>query len=72
MRQLIGKITIKSRSVIEEVYFSELVYCQECQKTVPIGIEVVAVKKDGDAKKVVKHAYYCRAHGAEYQVRAHG
>jgi hypothetical protein len=72
MRQLIGKIPIKSQGLVQEVYFSELVYCQDCQRTVPIGIEVVAVKRDGDTKKVVKHRYYCRAHGGEYQARING
>jgi hypothetical protein len=72
MRQLIGKIPIKSRDVIEEVYLSELVRCEECQRTVPIGIEVITVKKGSSPKKVVKHTCYCRAHGGEYQARAHG
>lgn len=70
MRQLIGKIPIKSRDVVEEVYLSELVRCEECQRTVPIGIEVITVKRNSSPKKVVKHARYCRAHGGEYQARA--
>ena len=72
MRQLIGKIPLKSRGLVQEVYFSELIYCQECQKTVPVGIEVVAIKREGDAKKVVKRACYCRAHGSEYQATING
>ena len=45
MRQLIGKIPTKEPNVIEEVYFAELIRCRECQKSVPMGIEVVRVKK---------------------------
>ena len=50
MRQLIGKIGVK-RGIVEEVYLSETVRCRECQKTVPIGVEVVTVQKGGPAKK---------------------
>jgi hypothetical protein len=39
MRQLLGKIP--HRGVTEEVYLAETVRCQDCQVTVPIGIEVV-------------------------------
>jgi len=70
MRQLIGKIPIKYRNVIEEVYFSEDVRCQHCQNTVPMGIEVVTVRKEGETRRVVKHGWYCRAHGADFVVRA--
>jgi hypothetical protein len=52
MRQLIGKIPIKYLNVTEEIYFSELVRCQHCQTTVPMGIEVVTVRKEGKSKKV--------------------
>jgi hypothetical protein len=45
MRQLIGKIAIEYRGVIEEVYLSEDVRCQNCQGTVALGIEVVTVRK---------------------------
>ena len=72
MRQLLGKIPIKHRGVVEEVYLSELVYCNECQRTFPVGIEVLTVQKEGNVKTVIKHACYCRAHGVEYQVRAQG
>ncbi len=59
MRQLIGKIAIKHRNVTEEVYFSEHVRCQNCQTTVPVGIEVITVTKEGTSKKVIKHGWYC-------------
>ena len=72
MRQLIGKIPIKYRNVIEEIYLSECVRCQSCQITVPMGIEVVTVRKEEKSKKVIKHAWYCRAHGADYAARALG
>jgi hypothetical protein len=51
MRQLIGKIWTKEPNVIEEAYFTELIRCRECQKSVPMGIEVVRVKRDGKSKK---------------------
>ena len=70
MRQLIGKIPIKHRGVIEEVYLAEHVQRGECQRTVPVGIEVITVQPEGKSKKVLKHACYCRAHGMEYQARA--
>ena len=72
MRQLLGKIPIKYRNVIEEVYLSECVRCQNCQATVPMGIEVVTVRKEEKSKKVIKHCWYCRAHGADYATRALG
>ena len=62
MRELIGKILTKDTDVTEEVYLSELIRCRECQRTVPIGIEVVTVKRDGVSKKVLTHRCYCRAH----------
>jgi hypothetical protein len=71
MRELIGKIGIK-RGIAEEVYLSETVRCQECQKTVPIGVEVVRVQKDGEKKKVLKRTYYCRSHAGDYESRARG
>jgi len=70
MRQLIGKIPIKRRGVIEEIYLAEHVQCRECQRTVPVGIEVITVQSAGKSKKVLKHACYCRAHGMEYQAKA--
>ena len=45
MRQLIGKIPVTGK-VIEEVYLTEQVRCRECQKTVPIGVEVVAMRAE--------------------------
>jgi len=68
MRELIGKILTKDANVTEEVYLSELIRCRECQRTVPIGIEVVTVKRDGASKKVLSHGYYCRAHGHDYEM----
>jgi hypothetical protein len=70
MRQLIGKIPIKYRDLTEEVYFCEDVRCQDCQHAVPLGIEVVTVRKEGETRKVVKHGWYCRAHGADFVLRA--
>ncbi len=70
MRQLLGKIPIKYLNVTEEVYLSECVRCQDCQITVPMGIEVVTVRKEGKSKSVVRHGRYCRAHGADYVTRA--
>jgi hypothetical protein len=66
MRDLIGKIPTKERHVTKKVYFSELVRCRDCQQTVPMGIEVITFKAVGDSKEVLKHEYYCRAHGVEY------
>ena len=71
MRQLIGKIPVTAK-VIEEVYLSEQVRCRECQKTVPIGVEVVAIEKGTRPKKVLKRAYYCRSHAGDYELRARG
>ena len=66
MRQLIEKRSFKSRGVTDEVYLSENIRCQECHRTVPVGIEVITVQKAGENRKVIKHRYYCRAHGSEY------
>jgi len=65
MRQLLGKISYFG--VTEEVYIAETVRCQDCQATVPMGIEVV--RKDRKSKKVIRHNWYCRAHGAGYAAR---
>jgi heterodisulfide reductase subunit C len=70
MRQLLGKIPIKYRNVTEEVYLCECVRCQSCQAMVPMGIEVVTVRKEGASKKLIKHGWYCRAHGVDYATRA--
>jgi hypothetical protein len=67
MRQLIGKIRDK-RNVIEEVFVSEQVRCRECQRAVPMGIEVV--QKGTGSRKVLRRACYCRAHGSEFISRA--
>jgi hypothetical protein len=72
MRQLIGKIPIKGKVVVEEVYLSEQIRCHECQKTAPIGVEVVRVKKDGESKKILKRTFYCRPHAGDYESRARG
>jgi hypothetical protein len=70
MRQLIGKLPIKNRNLVEEIYLTESVRCQDCQATAPVGIEVVTVRKEGEGKKIVKHGWYCRAHAMEYTTRA--
>ena len=72
MRQLIGRIRTKDRGVIDEVYVSEFVRCRDCQRTVPMGIEVATVRMEGKSKKLVRRAYYCRAHGANHDARAQG
>ena len=71
MRQLIGNIPVTGK-VIEEVYLTEQVRCRECQKTVPIGVEVVAIEKGSKPKRVIKRAYYCRSHAGDYESRARG
>jgi hypothetical protein len=45
MRELIGKIPTKDPNVTEVVYLAEMVRCLDCEQTVPVGIEVVTVKK---------------------------
>ena len=65
MRELLGKIS-KAPGVIQKVFRTELVYCSECQRTVPIGIEVITLKIDGEAKKMLKCNRYCRTHGIDY------
>jgi hypothetical protein len=55
MRQLLGKIP-KSRGITEEVYLAETVRCQDCQATVPMGIEVVRVRKEGKSKRRSRRA----------------
>ena len=72
MRQLVGRRPIKNRNVIEEIYFCENVRCQTCQTTVPMGIEVVTVRKEGKSKELIRHCWYCRAHGADFATRALG
>jgi hypothetical protein len=70
MRDLIGKISTKEHDVTKKVYFSDLIRCRCCQQTVPVGIEVVTLRSVGDSKEVLKHEYYCRAHGFDYEMRA--
>jgi hypothetical protein len=72
MRELMGKIPTKDPNVTEVVYLSELVRCRECQRTVPVGIEVITFRKDGESKKVLRHECYCRAHGVDYETRVQG
>ena len=74
MRELVGKIPTKDPDVIQEVYLSETVYCRECRTmaAVPVGIEVVTVKKGKASNKVLRHEYYCRAHGFDYEIRVQG
>lgn len=69
MRELMGKIPTKDPHVSEEVYLTEIVRCSECERTVPVGIEVVTIKKDGKSRKVLRHQYFCRAHGLDYETR---
>jgi hypothetical protein len=69
MRELMGKIPTKDPNITEEVYLSEIVRCRECQRTVPMGIEVVTVKKSGKSKEVLRHEYYCRAHGLDFEMK---
>jgi len=70
MRELIGKIPTKDPGVSEKVYLSEMVRCLECQQTVPMGIEVVTVRKSRGSKQVLRHACYCRGHGFDYETKA--
>ena len=71
MRQFIGKIPIKGQ-VVEEIYLSEQIRCNECQKPAPIGVEVVRVQKEGKSKRVLKRTFYCRSHAGDYESRARG
>ena len=70
MRELISTKMTSEPGVIKSVYRSELVYCTECKKTVPIGIEVVTIRKDADTQKVLKRQFLCRVHGVEYESMA--
>ena len=74
VRELLGKIPTKDPDVIQEIYLSETVYCRECttMAAVPVGIEVVTVKTGKTSKKVLRHEYYCRAHGFVYEIRVQG
>jgi hypothetical protein len=68
IRELIGKIPTKDPNIVEEVYLSELIRCRECQQTAPMGIEVITVKRDGGSRKVLRHGYFCRSHGHDYEM----
>ena len=68
MRELIGKIPTKDPNITYVVYLSELVRCLECEQQ--WHIEVVAVKKSGDSKKVLWHVCHCRIHGLDYETKA--
>ena len=70
MRELIGKIPTKDPNITEVVYLSEIVRCLECEQTVPVGIEVVTVKKTAGARQVIRHQCYCRGHGFDYETKA--
>lgn len=70
MRELIGKIPTRDPNITEVVYLAEIVRCLECQRTLPVGIEVVTVQKSGESKKVVRHVCYCRGHGLDYEKKA--
>jgi hypothetical protein len=70
MRELIGKIPTKDPNITEMVYRTEMVRCLECQRTEPMGIEVVTVKKNEKSKEVVRHVCYCRGHGFDYEMKA--
>jgi hypothetical protein len=72
MREIIGKIQTKDPNITEVVYLSEVVRCLECQKTVPMGIEVVTVRKSGESREVLRHVCYCRGHGFDYETKAQG
>ena len=69
-RELIGKIPTRDPNITEVVYLAEIVLCLECQQTVPMGIEVVTVKKSGKSKQVVRQVCYCRGHGFDYETKA--
>jgi hypothetical protein len=71
MRQLLGKIP-GNENIVEKVYLSEQVYCLMCQRTVPVGIEVVRTQKQEVSQKALGRRCYCRVHGAEYVVAAGG
>jgi hypothetical protein len=69
VRELMGKILTKDPDVTEVIYLSEIIRFLECQRTVPMGIEMVTVRKIGDSKKVLRHQCFCRAHGYDYEMR---
>ena len=70
MRELVGKIPTKDPHITDVVYLSETVRCLECQRTVPVGIEVVTVERNDEAKKVIRRVCYCRGHGLGFETKA--
>ena len=70
MRELIGKIPNKNPNITEVVYRAEIVQCLTCQQTVPVGIEVVTVERNDEAKKVIRRVCYCRGHGLGFETKA--
>jgi len=71
MRELIGTRNGGEPGVTTSVYRSELIYCRECRKTVPIGIEVITTRQDKTAETVIKHLYLCRLHGMDFETMTH-
>jgi len=71
MRELIGTRRTAEPGVSKSVYRSDLIYCRECKKTVPVGIEVITTKQDHGKKTVLQHEYYCRVHGMAYEEMTH-
>jgi len=69
MRELIGKVPTHDPNVTQNIYRSETVRCEKCLRTVPVGIEVVTVKTQGQSQKVLMHEYYCRADGLDYETK---
>ena len=74
MRELIGRIQTHEPNVTQRIYRSETILCQKCLRTVPVGIEIVTVRTQGQSQKVLLHEYYCRAdafdsHGVDYETR---
>jgi len=71
MRELIATKRTGEPGVTKSVYRSDLIYCRDCRKTVPVGIEVITARQDRGVKTVLKHEYYCRVHGMEYESMTH-
>jgi hypothetical protein len=67
VRQLLGKFRTKDPGVTQRVFLAEIVRCSECQRTVPMGIEVVTAKQEENGEKILHHAWYCREHGLSYE-----
>ena len=71
MRELIGTRKTSDPAVTISVYRSDLVHCRECRKTVPVGIEVITARKERGPQTVLKHQYFCRVHGIEFESMTH-